>query len=195
MAEPVDNHEADVFVSQLWRHIYQRMAALMHPHARAHEPGGIDPLKLPLGSLVDVTIDTPVIGQVIVCTAADNAGGTWGNGAGGGGGGGPQEKTYCYAGTLALDAGGLVLPNHTGKTWTVSAIYAELGTAPGTGSVAFTANAGGGTWSGTVTSVASDTGRSDSVADGASLSVVITGIGTVTPPADLSVTFVYTQAA
>ena len=79
MAEPVDNHEADVFVSQLWRHIYQRMAALMHPHARAHQPGGIDPVELPLGFLKDVTITSPAVGDFVKCINADNAGGTWAN--------------------------------------------------------------------------------------------------------------------
>ena len=122
MAEPVDNHEADVFISQLWRHIYQRMAALMHPHARAHEPGGMDPVELPIGFLMDVTISSPVIGQAIVCTAADNAGGSWENGAGGGGGGGTGLAFFQQVGVLAPGAAVPGPINITGADATVSRV-------------------------------------------------------------------------
>lgn len=106
----------------------------------------------------------------------------------------PQEKSYHYAGPLAIDSGDIRITNHTGKTWIVSAIYAHLGTAPGAGSVGFTATAGGGTWTDTITADESSEGRSDVVASGSYLKVAITGIGTGSAPKDLSVTFVFKQA-
>lgn len=191
MAQSSIDHEAEVFIGQLWRDIYGRIRKIMHPHGYEHNPGGRDPLKLPLGSLADVDATAPADGEVLTYVAANTQ---WEPAAAAGGGGGAQQKTFCYAGTLALDSGGLKLTNNTGKTWTVSGIYAELGTAPGSGSVGITAHASAGSWSGTLTTTASSTGRSDSVADGTSLYVEITDIGTGTAAKDLAVTFVYTQA-
>ena len=87
MAEPVDSHNASALADQFLRQLYTRIAAMLHPHHREHEPGGIDPLRLPLGSLVDVTITSPVVGQVIICSTANDAEGTWVNGAAGAGSG------------------------------------------------------------------------------------------------------------
>jgi hypothetical protein len=65
MYEPVDTHEADVFVAQLWRDIYNRVRALLHPHHREHEPGGLDQVKIPLGALADTVLTDPQVGDTL----------------------------------------------------------------------------------------------------------------------------------
>lgn len=59
-------HEAEAFLSLLWRHIYQRVRSMLHPHHQEHEPGGKDVLKLPLGSLSNVTLTTPTTGHALL---------------------------------------------------------------------------------------------------------------------------------
>ena len=50
------SHEAEAFLTLLWRHIYQRVRMMLHPHHFEHEPGGKDLVELPIGALKDVEI-------------------------------------------------------------------------------------------------------------------------------------------
>lgn len=80
-------HEAEAFLSLLWRNIYTRVRQMLHPHHFEHEPGGKDRVSLPVGFLRNVTIDpdTVAVGQTLVVDAVGDDGETWVNGAGGGG--------------------------------------------------------------------------------------------------------------
>ncbi len=63
-------HEAEAFLTLLWRHIYQRVRAMLHPHHREHEPGGKDPLVLDLGQLHNVFDAGIADGQPVVWQAS-----------------------------------------------------------------------------------------------------------------------------
>ena len=66
MAEPVDSHNASALADQFLRQLYTRIAAMLHPHHREHEPGGKDPVQIPLGFIKDMTITSPVVSQTTV---------------------------------------------------------------------------------------------------------------------------------
>ena len=64
------SHEATAYVTLLWRHIYERVRGMLHPHHREHEPGGRDMLELRLGELHNVYAATPGDGQALVYQAS-----------------------------------------------------------------------------------------------------------------------------
>ena len=145
MAEPVDSHNAAALADQFLRQLYTRIAAMLHPHHREHEPGGIDPVQIPLGFIKDMTITNPVVGQMIGCIAANDAGGSWGNVAGGGGAGTPHG-IHLY---LSLPA--TIIPlgpcNVSGSAYTITSIrFASDGEVSGSctpgGSFSFAAGGG-----------------------------------------------------
>ena len=52
-------HEAEAFITQLWKDIFTRVRGMLYPHHREHEPGGGDQLQLDLGELHDVHLSPP----------------------------------------------------------------------------------------------------------------------------------------
>jgi len=78
------SHEAEAFLSLLWRHIYTRVRAWVFPHHFEHEPAGNDPVSLPLGFLRDVYVAGVVNGDALTYESATKH---WIPGAGGGGSG------------------------------------------------------------------------------------------------------------
>jgi len=79
------SHEAEAFLSLLWRHIYTRVRAWVFPHHFEHEPAGNDPVSLPLGFLRDVYVAGVEDGDALTYESATKH---WIPGAGGGGAGG-----------------------------------------------------------------------------------------------------------
>jgi hypothetical protein len=112
-------HEAEAFLSLLWRNIYTRVRAMLHPHHFEHEPGGKDKISIPVGFLRNVTIDpdTVAVGQVLVVDAVGADGETWVTGAGGGG----SHQVHF---SVMLPA--TIIPpgpcNITGTNFTISAV-------------------------------------------------------------------------
>lgn len=75
--------DAERYVVLLWSHILKRIQLYVTNHHFNHEPGGKDPVKLPVGALRDVTLTKPVTtGQVLTY-----AGTAWTNGTATGGAG------------------------------------------------------------------------------------------------------------
>jgi hypothetical protein len=73
------SHQAQAFLSLLWRHIYLRVQMMLHPHAPKHGPGGNDPIKLPIGFLHDVELVSLANGDTLIYDSATEK---WINGEG-----------------------------------------------------------------------------------------------------------------
>ena len=108
------SHEAEAFLSLLWRHIYTRVRAWVFPHHFEHEPAGNDPVSLPLGFLRDVYVAGAANGDALTYESATKH---WIPGVGGGG------KHAVHFG-VALPA--VIIPpgptNITGETLKIYAV-------------------------------------------------------------------------
>ena len=159
------SHEAKAFLSLLWGHIYARVQAMIHPHHIQHEPGGNDEVRLPLGFLKDVSINSAVDGNALV-----KSGDLWVPGAGGGAGGIGQAFFEMFGSLYIATVPGPT--NLTGSTLTITRVLiASDGACTGTAAgQAFSFGAGGGT--------DDNTGLSSSWADGSAISATISSAGT-----------------
>ena len=158
------SHEAEAFLSLLWRHIYTRVQSMLHPHHMKHEPGGSDIVKLPLGFLKDVVLTAPGNGDALIYESASKH---WINGAGGGGGG----QAFFEMTNMVVP---ITVPgptNLTGGTLTITHVLIKsdgqcAGSAAGQ---AFSFGAGGGT--------SDNDGLSTAWADGSSISATVSSVG------------------
>lgn len=79
------SHESESQLILMWRHVYNNIQNMIHPHHFRHEPGGSDEVRIPLGYLRNVTITSPKVGEVLVVDTVGNNGDWWVNGEGGAG--------------------------------------------------------------------------------------------------------------
>ena len=136
--------DADRYTILLWNHIGMRIVNLLKNHHIQHEPGGLDQVKLPLGSLKDVQFSVaPVNGNVLKYNGAWKR---WEAGVGGGGGA-IGQAFFEAAGSIAVG----VIPgplNLSGSVLTITQVVVSAdgevsGAVTGGGGFAFAA--GGGT--------------------------------------------------
>jgi hypothetical protein len=147
--------------------------------------------SLLLSQLGDVDFSTPPTqGQTQVY---DATAGKWKPGAAAGGGG-PRQWIHTYPGTLKVEANNLPIPNRTGSTMTISAFYADVGTAPTGAAIGVTLYLNGSSIA-TVEIAAdatsgSSTGLSIEWPNGGRLTTAITSIGSTVAGANLVATAV-----
>jgi hypothetical protein len=158
------DHETETQLSGMWANVYRKVRELMHPHHWAHEPGGHDEVRLPLGFLLDVTLSSPTTDDVLVYDGT-----AWVNGAGGGG---TPHQACAYI--MLPQATGTILGeiNLSSSARNITKINyksdgAVIGSCSGGGSFSFSTS--GGEDSDTVTA---------SWSSGARLSVTISSCGT-----------------
>ena len=159
------SHEAEAFLSLLWRHIYVRVRGMLHPHHKEHEPGGSDQLSLRLGFLANVNASTPSGGQALVYDSATEK---WIPGAGGGG---RREIIYKLLGPFGVVTADVFFKNLLGVTLTISEVAISY-----TGTASLSIAAGGNTYSSTAG------GLSDSLGDDATCSLTVASIDPDDPP-------------
>lgn len=158
------SHEAEAFISLLWRHIYTRVQSMLHPHHKHHEPGGKDALRLPLGFLHDVYLEKPPgDGDVLTYEELTEH---WINGPGGGIG---QAFFEMFPGLFVATVPGPT--NLTGAALTITRVLIKsdgecAGTAAGQG---FNFGAGGGS--------SDNDGLSTNWGDGSSISATVSSVG------------------
>jgi hypothetical protein len=156
-------HEAEAFLTLLWMHIRNNPLWPM-AHARSHERDGNDEIEIKIGSLKDVFVKGVDNGDTLIY---DEVNERWIPGAGGGAGQAFFEMYGLFVGTIPGPT------NLTGGPLTITRVLVKSdGAVAGsvTAGGAFSFIAGGG--------ATNTSGLSYSWADGSSLSITVSSVGT-----------------